>query len=50
MLEHLDELNAADRLMRAIEAPCRAGILTRDVGGTASTSAVGDAVADRLGG
>jgi tartrate dehydrogenase/decarboxylase/D-malate dehydrogenase len=45
MLEQLGEPGAAQRLMRAIEDVCREGIRTRDVGGTASTSEVGDAVA-----
>jgi len=47
MLEHLGEADAAGRLMRAIEAVCREGIRTGDIGGTASTSEVGDAVAAR---
>jgi tartrate dehydrogenase/decarboxylase/D-malate dehydrogenase len=47
MLDHLGEHDAAKRVMAAIEAVCREGILTRDVGGTASTSDVGDAVAER---
>jgi isocitrate/isopropylmalate dehydrogenase len=34
--------------MGAIESVCREGILTRDLGGTASTSEVGDAVASRV--
>jgi tartrate dehydrogenase/decarboxylase/D-malate dehydrogenase len=45
MLEHLGEAEAAARLMRAIEATCKDGPRTRDIGGTASTSEVGDAVA-----
>ncbi|HWO81493.1 isocitrate/isopropylmalate dehydrogenase family protein [Gaiella sp.] len=48
MLEHLGEQDAADRLMRAVEAVCREGIRTRDVGGSATTSEVGDAVAARV--
>jgi tartrate dehydrogenase/decarboxylase / D-malate dehydrogenase len=48
MLEHLGEREAAARLMEAVEAVCREGILTRDVGGSASTSEVGDAVAGRV--
>jgi tartrate dehydrogenase/decarboxylase/D-malate dehydrogenase len=48
MLEHLGEANAAKRVLDAIEAVCREGILTRDVGGRASTSEVGDAVAGRV--
>jgi tartrate dehydrogenase/decarboxylase / D-malate dehydrogenase len=49
MLEHLGEAEAASALMRAIETVCRDGPRTRDVGGTASTREVGDAVAARLG-
>jgi tartrate dehydrogenase/decarboxylase / D-malate dehydrogenase len=48
MLDHLGEVDAAKRVLEAIEAVCREGILTRDVGGSASTSDVGDAVAGRL--
>lgn len=45
MLEHLS-LNAdAATLMRALEEVCRGGPRTRDLGGTASTADVGDAVA-----
>jgi tartrate dehydrogenase/decarboxylase/D-malate dehydrogenase len=45
MLEHLGEADAAARLMRALEAVCARGVRTRDLGGSASTSEVGDAVA-----
>jgi tartrate dehydrogenase/decarboxylase/D-malate dehydrogenase len=48
MLEHLGEGDASGRLMRALEDVCRDGPRTRDVGGSASTSDVGDAVAARL--
>jgi tartrate dehydrogenase/decarboxylase/D-malate dehydrogenase len=48
MLEHLGETEAAGRLMRALEEVCRRGVRTRDLGGSASTSDVGDAVAGRL--
>jgi tartrate dehydrogenase/decarboxylase/D-malate dehydrogenase len=48
MLESLGEDEAATRLMRALETVCRDGPRTRDVGGGASTSEVGDAVAKRL--
>jgi tartrate dehydrogenase/decarboxylase / D-malate dehydrogenase len=50
MLESLGKDEAAARLMRALEAVCREGPRTRDVGGTASTSAVGDAVAAKVAG
>jgi tartrate dehydrogenase/decarboxylase/D-malate dehydrogenase len=45
MLDHLGEVDAAERVMRAIEAVCKDGQRTRDIGGDASTSEVGDAVA-----
>jgi len=45
MLDHLGEADAAKRVLEAIETVCREGKLTRDVGGSASTSEVGDAVA-----
>ncbi|MDX6398453.1 MAG: tartrate dehydrogenase/decarboxylase / D-malate dehydrogenase [Gaiellaceae bacterium] len=45
MLEHLGETEPAARLLRAVEAVCKDGPRTRDIGGTASTSEVGDAVA-----
>jgi tartrate dehydrogenase/decarboxylase/D-malate dehydrogenase len=48
MLDHLGEADASARAMRAVEACCRDNVLTRDVGGTASTSEVGDAVAARV--
>jgi tartrate dehydrogenase/decarboxylase/D-malate dehydrogenase len=48
MLDHLGEADAAARLMRALEQTCREGPRTRDVGGSASTSEVGDAVASRV--
>ena len=47
MLDQLGETEAARQLLAAVEATCAAGIRTRDVGGTASTKEVGDAVADR---
>jgi tartrate dehydrogenase/decarboxylase/D-malate dehydrogenase len=48
MLDHLGEADAAQRVMRAIESVCRDGVLTRDLGGSASTREVGDAVASRV--
>jgi tartrate dehydrogenase/decarboxylase/D-malate dehydrogenase len=50
MLDHLGEAEAAARLMRALEDVCREGPRTRDVGGSATTVEVGDAVAARLAG
>ena len=46
MLESLGEDEAAARLLRALEAACRDGPRTGDVGGGATTSEVGDAVAE----
>ena len=48
MLEHLGEHDAAQGLLAAVESVCRDGLLTRDLGGGASTTEVGDAVAARL--
>src|SRR5919107_2086933 len=44
MLEHLGEGTAAARLMRAVERVCAAGTITPDVGGTATTRMVTDAI------
>ena len=48
MLEHLGEDAAADRLMKAIEETCAAGIMTPDVGGPANTQEVTDAVVEAI--
>ncbi|MGL4960265.1 MAG: tartrate dehydrogenase [Inquilinus sp.] len=48
MLEHLGEAEAAGRLMRAVERVTKAGILTPDVGGSATTKEVTDAVIDAI--
>lgn len=48
MLEHLGEKEAADRLMLAICRVTGAGILTPDVGGTATTKGVAEAVIDAI--
>ncbi|MGB8841511.1 MAG: tartrate dehydrogenase [Aliidongia sp.] len=48
MLDHLGEADAAARLMRAVERVTGAGILTPDVGGTATTREVTDAVVDAI--
>lgn len=50
MLEHLGEPEAAARLMRAVERVTGAGILTPDVGGTATTADVTDAVCRAIAG
>ena len=44
MLDHLGEVEAAAKVIAALEAVCRDGPRTRDVGGSASTREVGDAV------
>jgi tartrate dehydrogenase/decarboxylase/D-malate dehydrogenase len=48
MLEHLGQEQAGTRLLAAVESASRDGIRTRDVGGTASTCEVGDAVVARI--
>ncbi|WP_299786426.1 tartrate dehydrogenase [uncultured Marivita sp.] len=48
MLDHLGESEAALRLMRAVEKVCADGIVTPDVGGTATTQDVTDAVCDAI--
>ena len=44
MLEHIGEPAAAERLMRAVDAVCASGVMTPDVGGSATTQEVTDAV------
>lgn len=48
MLEHLGLPQEAARVMAAIEATTGAGMLTPDLGGTASTTDVGEAIVARL--
>ncbi len=48
MLEHLGEADTAARLMRAVEKVCAEGILTPDVGGTATTREVTEAVCEAI--
>lgn len=48
MLDHLGLAAEAARIMAAIAATTAAGILTPDLGGTATTRQVGDAVLDAL--
>jgi tartrate dehydrogenase/decarboxylase/D-malate dehydrogenase len=48
MLEHLGQAVLAQRLMRAVEDVCAAGVLTPDVGGTATTREVTDAVIEAI--
>jgi tartrate dehydrogenase/decarboxylase / D-malate dehydrogenase len=48
MLDTLGEPEASATLMRALEDVCRSGLLTRDLGGGATTAEVGKAVAQRV--
>jgi tartrate dehydrogenase/decarboxylase/D-malate dehydrogenase len=48
MLDHLGEQEAGGALLAGLEDVCREGPRTRDVGGTATTRQVGDAVAERV--
>lgn len=48
MLDHLGLPAESGRIMRAIEATTAGGVLTPDLGGTASTRDVGDAVLSHL--
>lgn len=48
MLEHLNEKDAAARLMIAVEKVCAAGVLTPDIGGNATTNEVVEAVIDAI--
>jgi tartrate dehydrogenase/decarboxylase/D-malate dehydrogenase len=49
MLEHLGEVRAAARLMKAIEEVTASGVQTPDLGGKATTRQVTAAVAERVG-
>jgi len=48
MLDHLDLRDEASAVMEAIKATTAAGVLTPDLGGTATTVQVGDAVLSNL--
>ena len=48
MLEYLGQSEAAARAMAALEAVCRSGPRTRDLGGSAGTAEVGDAIVHAL--
>jgi len=50
LLEHLGEKDAANQLLIAFEQVCAAGVLTQDVGGTATTKEVTDAVKEAIAG
>jgi tartrate dehydrogenase/decarboxylase/D-malate dehydrogenase len=45
LLEHLGEKEAADKVLQGIEASIREKMVTKDMGGSASTSGVGDWIA-----
>jgi tartrate dehydrogenase/decarboxylase/D-malate dehydrogenase len=49
MLDHLGEGAASARLLGALADVCREGPRTRDLGGTATTAEVGEAIRARLG-
>lgn len=48
MLEWLGEKEAGEQLMEAVEAVCVDGIKTKDLGGSATTKDVTDAVVKRI--
>jgi tartrate dehydrogenase/decarboxylase/D-malate dehydrogenase len=48
MLQHLGEVEAAEAIMTSVDETCRAGILTIDLGGQATTNDVADAVVKNL--
>src|SRR3984893_8257656 len=48
MLEHFGERDAADAVIKAVEAVLAKGPRTRDIGGTASTDEVGKAIAEAV--
>lgn len=48
MLRWLGEEAAADQLMHAVEVVCGNGTLTRDLGGTANTNEVTEAVCSEI--
>ena len=48
MLEHLGEVEAAQNVMDAIDKSTAEGVLTVDLGGSATTSDVADAVIKNL--
>ncbi len=48
MLEHLGEPKAAEAIVRAIEATVKQGLLSLDLGGSAKTTEIGDAIVKNL--
>jgi isocitrate/isopropylmalate dehydrogenase len=49
LLEHIGERDAAARVEAAVARVVKAGGVTRDVGGTLTTTACGDEVANAVG-
>jgi len=48
MLAWLGEQQAADQLLEIVEGVCEAGIMTKDLGGSATTIEVTDAVCQAI--
>jgi tartrate dehydrogenase/decarboxylase/D-malate dehydrogenase len=48
MLEHLGEIDAAARLLQAVEKVTAAGVVTPDLGGRSTTRDVTSSVCDAL--
>ena len=48
MLQHLGEIDAATKIMGAMDKTCAAGILPVDLGGIAGTTDIADAITERL--
>ena len=48
MLDHLGHKDAAEAVVRAIETVLTEGPRTRDIGGTASTQEMGNAIAEAV--
>lgn len=48
MLIWLGEKEAADQLLDIVEAVCEKGIMTKDLGGTATTTEVTNAVCEEI--
>jgi isocitrate dehydrogenase (NAD+) len=48
MLDHIGEATAATRVRRALVRTLEGSVRTKDVGGTASTTAFADAIIERL--
>jgi tartrate dehydrogenase/decarboxylase/D-malate dehydrogenase len=48
LLEHLGEMEAAQDIIKGIEATTRKGILTADLGGIANTSDIADSIVESI--